>query len=263
MKTEEPTNSRQADFYYEHYVAWKEWGSLFSYSEREGRYFAAELSATLGRRSARVVEIGFGAGRLLAWLRDAGYNVRGAEIIPELLDAAAGSGFDVYDLRAGSTCELWQQPADAFLAFDVFEHLSVAEIKNMLVLMHGALCQGGRIVLRVPNGQSPFGLAFQADDMTHQTTLSAGSLAQIVADVNLTLAELGDTQLNLVEVRNQAHSIAPGVHGYAKRAALCASELLFSFISLPFRYERYRKLLYGANIVGVIEKSLKPDGRDR
>ncbi|MEZ5411910.1 MAG: methyltransferase domain-containing protein [Acidimicrobiales bacterium] len=240
---------------YSGYVAWKRWEDLFSYSAHDAAYFSREIGARLPAASS-VAEIGFGSGRLLSWLRDNGYNVRGAEIIPELLAQATLAGFKVFDLREGAESGLWSDPVGAFVAFDVFEHLTVSEITEMLVLMGRVLPVGGRVIVRVPNGQSPFGLAFQADDLTHRTILTAGTLAQIVDLANHEMTgPFGEgDHLRLVEVQNQAQSFARGPRGLLKRVGLRLAEGAFFFLTLPYRYERFDKVLYGGNIVAVLEK---------
>lgn len=240
---------------YATYSAWKQWDERFVHGPEEARYFRREVGTRIPAGRS-VVEIGYGAGRLLSWLRSEGYDVAGAEIQPELLEAAAAAGFTVFDLRAGPASALWAAPVDAFVAFDVLEHLTVPEIVEMLVLMHRSLRPGGRIVIRVPNGRSPFGLAFQADDLTHRTTLTPGTLAQIVDLANREMTEAGTAPgLRLTEVRNQAHVYPRNPRGLAKWATLRLAEGAFFLISLPYRFESFPRILYGANIVAVIERN--------
>ncbi|HHK75086.1 MAG TPA: hypothetical protein ENJ57_07965 [Rhizobiales bacterium] len=69
---------------------------------------------------------------------------------------------------------------DLIAAFGVFEHFSWDELSARLRRCEIMLKAGGHLVLRFPNGQSPFGLAPQNGDPTHKTALSLAKLEPLL-----------------------------------------------------------------------------------
>lgn len=70
-------------------------------------------------------------------------------------------------------------------AFDVFEHFTLDEIDARLRAVEMMLRPGGHLILRFPNGQSPFGLMPQNGDVTHKTALSKHMIEQLCRDTSL------------------------------------------------------------------------------
>ena len=68
---------------------------------------------------------------------------------------------------------------DRVVLFDVLEHFSPDAAVALLEGIGGVLAPAGRIVVRVPNVASPFGLNLQFNDVTHRTAFTPGSLAQV------------------------------------------------------------------------------------
>jgi 2-polyprenyl-3-methyl-5-hydroxy-6-metoxy-1,4-benzoquinol methylase len=134
--------------------------------ERLHEEFEIETARAGLGAGARILEIGYGHGHFLDWAKARGCTVTGTEINPGLHEAAAARGHDVH---LGTLDEV-DLPADirydAIVAFDVFEHLTVDELKHTLETLHGLLTDTGTVFARFPNGGSPFGLAFQSGDIT-------------------------------------------------------------------------------------------------
>ena len=97
------------------------------------------------------MEIGFGSGSLLAYLKDKGANVSGVEIQPRLLDAAKEAGF----VAAESVSDFSNQSFDVIFALDVFEHLSPEELYNVLQLIDSLLVKNGLLIARFPKLPKP------------------------------------------------------------------------------------------------------------
>ena len=62
---------------------------------------------------------------------------------------------------------------------DVFEHFSYFEGCRLLELIGKKLNKGGKIVLRMPNAASPFGLQYQYNDLTHKAVYGPGSIRHL------------------------------------------------------------------------------------
>jgi hypothetical protein len=95
--------------------------------------------------------------------------------------AAIAAGHDVH---LGTLGEVEFPPGtrfDAVVAFDVFEHLTIAELTATLNRLHDLLVDNGTVFSRFPNGGSPFGLAFMAGDITHRTALNGSAMEQLGA----------------------------------------------------------------------------------
>jgi len=169
---------------YSYYTDLKGWDRPFEYDAELAEYYAGEI----GRSSlsgARLLEIGFGSGSLLAWARDAGADIVGAEINEASLEAAVERGIPVLRGSLAEVAEAHRGSFDAIVAFDVFEHFSVSEIVENLHACETMLKPGGRLLLRFPNAQSPFGLVHQYADATHVTPLSGEILRQLTAGTAL------------------------------------------------------------------------------
>lgn len=175
------------------YLGWKSWdaAAFGRCGRREARYFGWLLDRVRGAAAGpcRVLEIGFGNGQFLGFVKDRGCQVSGVEIEPELLRRAAALGVPAYasldDLAADARFDL-------IVAFDVLEHVPQDVLPDFLKTIMGHLAAGGIAVCRVPNGESPFGRLHQHGDLTHCTTLTLGKFEQLAAPLGLRVACLGE-----------------------------------------------------------------------
>lgn len=157
------------------YPLWKKWERPFVYTPEEAAYFSGE-TRDLAVAGAEVLEIGFGAGAFLAWARGRGARVAGVEINSVLREAARREAIELLSPDLGAAARDHAGRFDTIVAFDVFEHLRHEELVAALRAVCAMLKPGGRLALRFPNGQSPFGLAPQHGDPTHRAALSKAML---------------------------------------------------------------------------------------
>jgi 2-polyprenyl-3-methyl-5-hydroxy-6-metoxy-1,4-benzoquinol methylase len=174
------------------YTDWKHWeaGQFAQCSRSDGRYFSWCLAqAGLGSPPTRVLEVGFGNGAFLGYCRDQGWSATGIETSEALLDRAASAGFSAFasveELPRGQTFEV-------IAAFDVLEHLPFDQGQEMLAALRTFLSPQGAILVRVPNGDSPFGRAYQHGDRTHVETYGSEKLRQLCALVQLRIVHAGE-----------------------------------------------------------------------
>jgi SAM-dependent methyltransferase len=133
-------------------------------------------------REAAILEVGCGHGALQYAALEAGYTqIQGVDGSPSQVSAAQRLG--IASVRQGDLTQTLeaQAPAslDAVIAFDVIEHLDRDEIIRMADATHRALKQGGRWIVHVPNGASPFAGAVMWGDLTHELAFTTESLTQL------------------------------------------------------------------------------------
>lgn len=185
-----PTAQDERGALYRNYADWKQWAGTAEGgpdTARRSHAFQIECQRAGLPENANVLELGFGNGEFLDWCHEAGHRVCGIELIPELVDRAAAKGYRVV-LCDGTPPPFDDgQTFDLIVAFDVFEHLSAADLSTWLAWLAPRLRPEGRILARFPNGGSPFGRLYQSGDLTHRLSLSVPSMEQLARMAGLRL----------------------------------------------------------------------------
>ena len=156
---------------YADYQEWKSWDDLFKYTPDHKGYFEKEL-ADISIKNADVLEVGFGSGTCISWMIEQGARVAMTEISERSCQAAKKLGYDVLPADLSLAADANETRFDTIIAFDVFEHLDLETVGTYLDACSKMLRPGGKLLLRFPNAQSPFGLKHQAGDPTHKSELS-------------------------------------------------------------------------------------------
>jgi SAM-dependent methyltransferase len=135
-------------------------------------------------RSAPVLEIGCGAGGLLAYLERRGFShARGIDISAEQVARARERGVTAEIGDAFEFLERNQGEFAAILAVDVLEHFARDELVLLAPLLHAALNPRGRLVIQTANGAGLFPRQVIYGDLTHMTIFTPESLAQLLRPV--------------------------------------------------------------------------------
>jgi 2-polyprenyl-3-methyl-5-hydroxy-6-metoxy-1,4-benzoquinol methylase len=223
---------------YDQYDTFKGWHNYFQYSEEQNRYFTKEFQG-FPLTGKRILEIGYGEGSLLAWMRDQGAHVVGVELNERSLEEATKQGISAFsDLE--SAFKEKTKPFDLIVAFDVFEHLQVEEINSLLGQAKGNLSANGCLFIRVPNGRSPWGLVNQYGDLTHCTVLSDLRLQQLALNAGYTLKSCRDqAQVTRKRLRKRMLDI---VFHFARRTVDFLIRRIYGFGNIPL----------GSNIVAIL-----------
>lgn len=186
---------------YAHYQGWKGWNEqpFGIYSQDQAVYFAEELrrSGIESVGGKTILEIGFGNGEFAGWARDAGANYHGTELIDKLVAKGASTGCKTYDARKPLDMLLGEQSFDFIVAFDVFEHLDADVLKATLCSAYRALRPSGRLIVRVPSGDSPFSRAIQHGDYTHRMIIGSSMVRQLANDTGFTVDSVRESALPL------------------------------------------------------------------
>jgi SAM-dependent methyltransferase len=182
------------------YIEWKDWrdDSFGRYDPLLASYYAAEtgIRAVSG---VRVLEVGFGNGSFIGWARDLGAEVFGVELNPTLVDRAralVGNDRAFHDLND----ECLTGRAESFsliVAFDVIEHIPQDELPRFFGQLRSLLASDGRLILRFPNGDSPFGRIYQHSDTTHMTTLGSQKVHFLARQAGLSVESIRAPSLPL------------------------------------------------------------------
>jgi SAM-dependent methyltransferase len=134
------------------------------------------------------LEIGCGTGAFLAYLAAKGVGrFLGIDHDPALAavlpDAVRGhfACRDVWEALADPDLA----PFDRVVALDVIEHFAPEDGRRLLMAMRAKLRPGGRVVLKMPNAASPWGLQYQAGDLTHRTAFAPSAIRQLADSAGL------------------------------------------------------------------------------
>lgn len=170
--------------------------------KKHRRDFTANIWTPAGfRPGMRVLELGCGVGLFLAYLRSMGVNdVTGVEMDPKVKEfmpadlAALVHTTTFEDFLAGPDIGTF----DRVVMLDVFEHFAPGEAVALLRRLAPLLRPGGKLVIRVPNMASPWGLQYQYNDLTHKGSYAPGNIRQ------LALAAGWDSEASLPSRRGSA-----------------------------------------------------------
>lgn len=132
-------------------------------------------------RDKILVDIGCGDGKLLWWLQSIGFkSAEGIDISEEQIRIAEAIG-----IANVSVCDIHtylgnrKDALDMIFLRDVLEHFCKEDIMDILSACRTALRPGGRILLQVPNAESPFFGRIRYGDFTHELAFCSASLGQI------------------------------------------------------------------------------------
>lgn len=157
-----------------HYISNKNWDGDFALLSNYNRlYFKGELKRAGIRISNifKVLEIGYGNGEFLRYVKNCGALIDGIEENPLLVSKAINAGFNAF--HSSRINMLQDEYYDLIVAFDVIEHIGKDEILDFILLLKKKLKKGGIIILRFPNGDSPFSLVNQNGDITHKNYIGS------------------------------------------------------------------------------------------
>ena len=169
------------------YSKWKGWvPSNFGFCDLESTlYYSREcrLAGFESLKDINILEIGFGVGNFARWCNDNGANYRGTEVIQELVVAGREKGFMTFDANLPLEKILQNDMVDLVVAFDVFEHLDIVDLKLLLGTIRNFLSSKGILLFRTPSGDSPFSRAIQHGDLTHRLTLGSSAIHQLCCEL--------------------------------------------------------------------------------
>ncbi|RJF83130.1 class I SAM-dependent methyltransferase [Sphingomonas cavernae] len=176
---------------YEKYHSWKGWD--VGTAARDAEIALREVRRAGGQAPSELLEIGYGDGAFLRRAAARGFRCSGVELDDSLCPELCASGIDA---RAGSISQFGDGQFDLVVAFDVFEHMEMAELLDVLKMTQRKMKYGGLLIARFPNMASPFGVINQYGDVTHCTTLSPKGYLQLANVAQLELVSISNALTN-------------------------------------------------------------------
>lgn len=132
-------------------------------------------------RGAPVLELGCGDGGLLAYLATRSFSrTTGIDVSAEQVAIARARGVEVVVADAFDWLAVHQDEYAAILSVDMFEHFTRDELVRLVPMLHGALRDGGRLLVQTANGAGLFPGQVIYGDLTHMSILTPESIAQLL-----------------------------------------------------------------------------------
>lgn len=146
-------------------------------------------------KSIKYLDVACGAGQLLYGFKTMGFNnIYGIDVSPQQVLVAKNISTNVFE---GDALEFLQKNINTFdliTAIDILEHLDKNEMFDFLDAIYLSLREGGRLILQMPNAESPFGHKIRYCDLTHENSFdpsNLNSILNIVGFKNFEIQECG------------------------------------------------------------------------
>jgi 2-polyprenyl-3-methyl-5-hydroxy-6-metoxy-1,4-benzoquinol methylase len=175
-------NNFYQKYYSTHIVARKGEVTLEEFASRT-KYFQQRWSIFFpANKDARIIDIGCGNGSLVWWLQQSGYrNTEGIDVSAEQVAIAQHMGVaNIYQTDLKSYVADKLSAYDMIILRDVIEHFTKEEILDILEICRMALKEAGKIIIQVPNAESPFFGRIRYGDFTHEIAFNMSSLQQLL-----------------------------------------------------------------------------------
>ncbi|MFA5158288.1 MAG: class I SAM-dependent methyltransferase [Patescibacteria group bacterium] len=133
-------------------------------------------------KSARLLDIGPGQGEALLFWQKLGYkNISSIDISADVAKHIKKLGFEC-DLVESDADYLNKRSGtyDLIYISDVLEHVPKDEIVDLVVAIRTGLRSGGKVIIKVPNAQSPHATVGLFGDLTHVQAFTESSLTQLL-----------------------------------------------------------------------------------
>jgi len=175
-------------------------------------------------KKSRIADLGCGSGALVWWLIQIGYSsAKGIDGSLEQVELAAQLGIE--GIALGDVFEFLDQENGHAVLFarDLIEHFNKQEVFDFLEKCFSSLELGGRIILQVPNAESPYFGRVRYGDFTHEVAFSASSISQL-------LGAVGFTEIKI-------HPWRPAITSLKSLLRYIAWRLIELFLKLPIQIE--------------------------
>jgi 2-polyprenyl-3-methyl-5-hydroxy-6-metoxy-1,4-benzoquinol methylase len=172
-------SAERAEFYKSHRDR-----SAVTYKKKHGVQYDWEFGTLTGATpSMSILEIGCGAGNFLRYLEASGYaGIVGIDMDEYLYDVLADlKTSEIYldDVAHVLAHQLKGRKFDRIVLLDVAEHIEFDDLVKLLTRLRTHLNDNGKMLLRVPNIESPWGLKMFYGTFDHVTPLGSGRIREL------------------------------------------------------------------------------------
>ncbi len=226
------------------------YGEVVSWSPEEYEFQARYFSKNHGRhlpkaKDSVILDVACGVGHFLYYAQKSGYtNCTGIDISQECLDVCKRNGLPAETADAFVYLRDRKDSFDAIVSNEFFGHLKKDQAFELAGLCHGALKEGGVLIIKVPNSACPVvGARARYSDITHEMGYIDHSLRTL-----LSAAGFQDVEV-----------FGPDIYVTRNPLANLIAKAMFRLVTLCFRFlyllygVRYRHVMT-KNIIGVARK---------
>lgn len=130
-----------------------------------------------------VIDLGSGSGHFLKWLSELEFtNLKGIEINSELTDSYP-SNIKYENIDINTFLSSNKNKADLIIIKDVLEHFDKKDAFEILENIYKSLNSDGRLIIQVPNAESPLFGRVLFGDYTHEQSFTATGLSQVLKSI--------------------------------------------------------------------------------
>lgn len=124
---------------------------------------------------SKILDYGCGLGGMLSKLRELGYeNIYGYDVDSYAIKVCAQKKLKIVNFEEISS------GYDFIIMSHVLEHIEKNQMIDLLEALRGSLCEGGKMIIVVPNAQSNTGSYWRYEDFTHKYLFTSGSLKYVL-----------------------------------------------------------------------------------
>jgi SAM-dependent methyltransferase len=191
-------------------------------------------------KDSKILDIGCGLGQTLSKLREYGYtSLTGIDISNEAIDSCKKKGLNVFQINDIIDFTSREKGGyDFAIMSHVLEHLDKNKVISTLFYIKNELLNNdGKLLIMIPNAQSPTGTYWAYEDFTHNTLFTAGSMIYV-------LRSAGFNNINFIDVDGLAE--VTGIKKILKRTLLKIFKLVekVKFTSTGATYHKPSPIIY-------------------
>lgn len=185
------------DVFYQHQASWHKYQTAADVATRHETRRLYYKWYTRGwlpdYKTGEILDIGCGSAQFLYFLKSEGYErLTGLDLDEKQVTIAKQLGFNAQRQTALDFLIQSNDGYDMIVMLDIIEHFTREEIFPILREVYRRLRAGGRLVLSVPNAESPTGPSRVYGDITHETSFTSSSLAEMLFCHGFELREMRD-----------------------------------------------------------------------
>lgn len=133
-------------------------------------------------KTSNILDIGCGLGQTLSKIKEYGYtSLTGIDISNEAIAACKVKNLNVFKIDDITDFNASDKKYDFAIMSHVLEHLDKNKVISTLAhIRTNILKDTGKLLLMVPNAQSPTGTYWAYEDFTHNTLFTPGSIIYVL-----------------------------------------------------------------------------------